>query len=273
MMLIGVDFTSAPTPRKPIIAAYGELGSDGHLKAQRLTKLGSGQAFGDLLEQTGPWLAVMDLPMGLPRDLMHAWGWGPDWASMVRELRGLSRAEFVERLRGFTAARPVGSKFAHRACDIPAGSSPSMKWVNPPVALMLHSALPWLADAPVHLPGLREADRTRVVLEGYPGVLARSVLGRQSYKSDTKAKQTEARTKARLALVLALEHGDTPLGIPVQFEASVREACINDPQGDHLDAVLCLIQAAWSATRVAQGVFGYGLPDDMHPLEGWIATV
>ena len=43
--------------------------------------------------------------------------------------------------------RTIGGKFAHRATDGPAGSSPSMKWVNPPVAFMLHAGVPLLIDA------------------------------------------------------------------------------------------------------------------------------
>ena len=54
----------------------------------------------------------------------------------------LTRAEIRETFAAFCAARPVGGKFAHRATDAPACSSPSMKWVNPPVAFMLHAGVP-----------------------------------------------------------------------------------------------------------------------------------
>ena len=65
-----------------------------------------------------------------------------------------------------------------------------MKWVNPPVAYMLHAAVPLLLEAGVHIPGLHEGDPQRVALEAYPGLLARELIGRRSYKSDDKAKQT-----------------------------------------------------------------------------------
>ena len=48
-----------------------------------------------------------------------------------------------------------------------------MKWVNPPVAYMLHAGVPLLLDAGVHLPGLHAGDPARVALEAYPGLLAR----------------------------------------------------------------------------------------------------
>ena len=38
---------------------------------------------------------------------------------------------------------------------------------------------------------------------------------------------------------------------------------------DRLDAVLCLLQAAWACR---QGTPWYGLPQDMDGLEGWIIT-
>ena len=164
---------------------------------------------------------------------------------------------------------PSGQKFAHRATDRPAGSSPSMKWVNPPVAFMLHAGVPRLVAAGVHLPGLHAGDSRRVALEGYPGMLAREVLGSRSYKSDDKARQTPERLIARKDLITALEHGQTRLGLRLKVSHAQRDALVDDASGDSLDAVLCLMQAAWAAQ---QGAPGYGLPADMDALEGWIVT-
>ena len=47
----------------------------------------------------------------------------------------------------------------------PAGSSPSMKWVNPPVAYMLHAGVPLLMGAGLHLPSLHAGDASRVALD------------------------------------------------------------------------------------------------------------
>jgi hypothetical protein len=41
-----------------------------------------------------------------------------------------------------------------------------------------------------------------------------------------------------------------------------------DPAGDRLDALLCAIQAAWAWTMRGEG---YGAPEHLDPLEGWIA--
>src|SRR5690606_3884607 len=101
---------------------------------------------------------------------------------------------------------PAGNKFAHRATDLPAGSSSPMKWVNPPVAYMLHAGAPRLIAAGLTVYSLHAGDPQRIALEAYPGLIARSIT-RASYKSDTKAKQTAARRTARRQIVEALEQG------------------------------------------------------------------
>ena len=47
---------------------------------------------------------------------------------------------------------------------------------------------------------------------------------------------------------------------------------MQDASGDSLDAVLCLLQAAWAEQRHAEGDALYGLPPGLDPLEGWIVT-
>jgi predicted RNase H-like nuclease len=129
--------------------------------------------------------------------------------------------------------------------------------------------VPLLLDAGVHLPGLHPGDPRRVALEGYPGLLARELLGPRSYKSDDKAQQTPERLIARKDLLTALEHGQTRLGLRLKLTHAQRDALTDDASGDALDAVLCLLQAAWAQT---QGAPRYGLPQKMDALEGWIVT-
>ncbi|MNT84540.1 hypothetical protein D3C72_2245640 [compost metagenome] len=47
---------------------------------------------------------------------------------------------------------------------------------------------------------------------------------------------------------------------------------LQDASGDHLDAAICMLQAAWGLSRHLQGDALYGLPTGMDPLEGWIVT-
>ena len=266
MPVIGVDFTSAPPRAKPIAAARAELRAGG-LRVLALEPLYDFAAFEALLERPGPWIGGFDFPFGLPAELVRDLGWPRDWKPLVRHCAGLTRAELRVTLDAYRATRPVGSKYAHRATDGPAGSSSPMKLVNPPVALMFHEGAPRLAAAGVHIPGLAAGDRTRVALEAYPGLLARAVT-RASYKSDTRALQTPARRAARRAIVAALERGEHPLELRVAFsESSIKRRLIEDASGDSLDAVLCAVQAAWAAARP-----NWGLPRRVPRGEGWIAS-
>lgn len=250
----------------------------GRVVLSKLEHLSSLEAFADWLHQPGDWFGAFDFPFGLPRELVQALGWPLDWEACIRHYAALSRDEIRDRFAAFCAARPVGGKFAHRATDLPAGSSPSMKWVNPPVAYMLHAGVPRLLAAGVHLPGLHAGDPRdvgaagrprRIALEGYPGLLARELLGGRSYKSDERARQTPERLIARKDLLTALEHGQGRLGLRLKLTHAQRDQLADDARGDALDAVLCLMQAAW-AWR--QGAPRYGLPAGLDPLEGWIVT-
>ncbi|MEP6791258.1 MAG: DUF429 domain-containing protein [Ramlibacter sp.] len=266
--LVGCDFSSSPTKRKPIVLAHGAV-AGGRVVLSRLERVQSLPAFGHWLAQPGPWVGGFDFPFGLPRELVETLGWPLHWRECIAHYATLSREEIRNTFAAFCDARPVGGKFAHRAFDKRAGSSPSMKWVNPPVAYMLHAALPLLLAAGVHMPGLHTGDPKRVALEAYPGLLARELVGNRSYKSDDKAKQTAERLIARKDLLHALEMGATRLALRVKLTNAQRDALVQDASGDSLDAVLCLVQAAWAARH---GAPGYGLPARMDPLEGWIVS-
>ena len=265
-MLAGVDFTSRPTRRKPITVAFGQL-RHGVVRLLRIDSHAGFDSFAHWLSAPGPWLGVFDLPFGLPRELVTTLGWPVEWAALMHHVAGLSRAEIRKHFMAFCAARPAGAKFAHRATDAPAGCSPSMKLVNPPFAYMLHDGVPLLIGAGVHVPGRLAGDMARVALEGYPGLLARELLGRRSYKSDTRADQTPERLIARIDLVDALDRGATRLALRLKLTHAQRDELIADASGDRLDAVLCLMQAAWASTRQ-----GFGVPADVDPLEGWIVS-
>lgn len=264
--LAGVDFTSRPTARKPITVALGAAAGC-VLRLERIELHAEFAGFAAWLRTPGPWVGAFDFPFGLPRELVETLGWPRDWLALMRHYAAQPRERLRDTFAAFCDARPAGAKFAHRACDIPAGASPSMKWVNPPVAWMLHAGVPLLIDAGLDLPGLHAGDAARVALEGYPGLLAREVLGQRSYKSDDRAKQTNERLIARKDLVEALEQGRTRLGQRLRLSHAQRDALVADASGDRLDAVLCLLQAGWAATRP-----NHGLPPAIDPLEGWIVT-
>ena len=270
--LLGCDFSSSPSKRKTIVNAWGGLAA-GVLRLDRLERFATLDAWALGLRQ-GNWFGAFDLPFGLPRELVRTLGWPLDWQACMDHYAALSRSDIRDAFAAFCDARPVGSKFAHRATDGPAGSSPSMKWVNPPVAFMLHAGVPLLRNARAYFPGLQppQLDAQRVALEAYPGLLARELLGGRSYKNDAVAKQTPERLIARKDLIHALELGQTRLHLRLRLTHAQRDSLADDATGDTLDAVLCLVQAAWGQMRYAAGDALCGLPPGLDPLEGWILS-
>ncbi len=289
VLYAGCDFSSSPSRRKPIVFATGRL-QRGQVHLAQLESIESLAGFSDWLGQDRAWIGAFDFPFGLPRELVATLGWPLEWRACMQHYASLSREQIRTTFAAFCDARPVGGKFAHRATDLPAGSSSSMKWVNPPVAYMLHAGVPRLLAAGVHTPALGDASSppagaapTRIALEGYPGLLARELLalsdrspdsGRRvrSYKNDAKALQTPERLIARKDMLTGLENGQSRLGLRLKLTHAQRDRLVDDATGDSLDAVLCLMQAAWAGQQHGAGHARYGLPEGVDPLEGWIIT-
>lgn len=277
--VVGVDFTSAPSRRKPITAAHGRLDGD-HVVVERIDALQDWAAFEALLASPGPWVGAFDFPFGLPRELVDVLGWPGArsrsqraWRETIARYAKLDRAAVEERFARFRARRPAGSKYARRATEAAAGAHPSMKLVNPPVGWMLHEGVPRLIAAGVHVPGLSRGDPSRVALEAYPGLVMRAIAlsrgesGAPSYKSDSRSRQTPARRDARVGLLWALVEGAHAFALRVDLPMRLAEAAIDDASGDTLDAIACAMLAGWGAQRAARN---YGLPAKIDPVEGWI---
>ena len=275
-MLVGCDFSSSPSKRKPIVIAIGSS-KQGRVHLQEILRFDTLDAWSNWLKLPQDWIGGFDFPFGLPRELVESLQWPNNWLACTKHFSAMSRDTIRQHFKAFCDARPVGKKFAHRKTDGPAGSSPSMKWVNPPVAFMLHAGVPRLLDAGVTLPGLHKPHQEqmaseRIALEAYPGLLARELLGARSYKSDDRAKQTPERLIARKDLITGLENGRTRLALQLKLTHAQRDVLVDDASGDALDAVMCLLQAAWAQVRREQGDLLYGLPAALDPLEGWIIS-
>jgi hypothetical protein len=266
-MLIGVDFTCAPTRRKPITVARGRL-ADAVLRLDGVDALNSLAAFESLLAAPGPWLGAFDFPFGLPREFVRAQGLGDTTAAVIAELqrRCPTRMDFRALVDAWGGGRPAGQRLVHRATDV---ALPGIRSTSPlqtryvPVGFMYYEGLSRMVRAGVSLPGLHEGDPRRVALEGYPGLLAFELIGRRSYKNSTASD----RLIARKDLVDALEQGRTRLGLRLKLSHAQRESLVDDGSGDRLDAALCLMQAAWASIHP-----GYGLPVQVDPVEGWIVS-
>lgn len=268
--LYGVDFSSAPSRRKPITIAVGVLHGEVYRLAHVVPAYGF-SAFEDFLAHPGPWLAGFDLPFGLPRDLVTHWGWPQHWPDLIRWYGEQPRPDLLACFKAFCDGRPAGNKFAHRETDRPAGSSPSMRWVNPPVAWMLHAGAPRILAAGLHIPGLYtgtdEPGRRRVALETYPGFTARQV-SRAPYKSDDRARQTPERSLVRKQLLEALLDGGAGLSVRLACTRAWQTRLSDDASGDLIDAAICALQAG-HASRLPR----WGFPSRVDSVEGWIAAV
>lgn len=260
----GVDFSSAPSRRKPIWWACGRW-ADGLLRLDALTPLPRMADFEALLREPGPWVGGFDLPLGIPRRFADDQGWGPDAAGLARGLRAAhtDRAAWKRAIDAWRADHP--GPLPHRRCDtaLPAEarSTSPLQTRYVPVALMLFEGLPRLIEAGVSLPGQAAGDPQRVALEAYPGWLARAVLGRRSYKNADDAE----RRQARVELINGLLADAAGLGLALALPTTLRQCMVDDASGDPLDAWLCLLQAAWAAGRP-----GWGQPAGLDPVEGWI---
>ena len=271
MLIHGVDFTSAPGRRKAITVASGTL-KGRRMAVTEIHSLESWPQFEAWLATPGPWIGGFDFPSGLPREAVCDLGWPQDWETLVAHCARLGRVRLREALDSYRAGRPVGDKYPHRRGDLAAGSHSPVKLVNPPVALMFLEGAPRLARSGVHVPGLHAGDESRIALEAYPGYGVRVLNGGArpgSYKNDAKSKQTPAQEKLRLKIVRqVVEEGLG--GIVLSAGAPLLASLVEDGSGDRLDAVLCALQAAQCWRLRGKN---FGLPAELDPLEGWIATV
>jgi hypothetical protein len=278
-LVFGIDFTSAPSRRKPITVAVGRLvvrRTRCHYVLEEMRGLESLDDFEAFLWKDGPWIGGFDLPFSQPRLLIEHEHWPTAWPEFVEFYCRRPRGQLRRSFKRWCDGRPAGDKFAWRKTDKPAGSSPAMRWANPPVAWMMHAGIGRMLAAGLAFPAhdhprpIRSRGRcgsARIALEAYPGFTARKVT-RLSYKSDAVAKQTADRRDRRRAILRAVETGAAGLAVSAEIPAAWRRRIVAEGTGDLLDAVICGLQAghALLAPRL-------GLPADLDPLEGWIASV
>ena len=268
MRIHGVDFTSAPRRAKAITVASGSF-SKGILSLEGIESLCTFEEFEAFLQRPGPWIGGFDFPFSLPRELMRDLGWPNEWSALVAHCSTFDRAGFRSVLDQYRNTRQPGNRYAHRATDLPAGSSSPMKLVNPPVALMFHEGARRLLGAGIDVPVLHSCSSSKVALEAYPGLLVRKQLGlRASYKSDTRREHTPARRAVRRQVVAAVKAA-RPLGITLRVDRTLERLLVDDGSGDSLDAAVCALQAAWGFVRRRSN---YGLPAHADPAEGWIVS-
>lgn len=265
-MLWGVDFTSAPSRRKPITVARGRL-QGSVLVLAGVESLVDWASFEALVAQPGPWVGGFDFPMGLPRVFVEDLQLGQDAAQVMQSLRSKcpQRMDLRSLVDQWGQSRPAGQRLVHRRTDT---SLPGVTSTSPlqtryvPVGFMYYEGLWRLLQAGVTLPRMHQADPQRVALEAYPGLLAHQLIGSRSYKNQ----DSPDRLVARKDLLERLEQGQA-WGMRLKMSHAQRDTLAHEVSADRLDAVLCLMQTAWAVCQP-----DFGLPADVDPVEGWILT-
>lgn len=265
MKLYGLDFTSAPSRRKPITCAGGVIVA-GRLHLEDLNTFTHFTEFKNFLNRPGPWVAGFDFPFGQPRKLIQYLGWPLSWEGYVQGVARLGKTGFEQTLAAYRQAHPPGEKQPRRATDEKANARSPMMWYGVPVGKMFFEGAPRLLEAGVSVVPCRPTDDSRICIEVYPRLVAKKYQGQRGYKNDTRAKQTSAQTMARQDLVNALlsEQLQADYGFSVELSDTLITKLVQDPSGDSLDAVLCFIQAAWAYRH------NFTVPAACDALEGWI---
>lgn len=272
-LILGVDFTAAPTKRKPITAAVGRLARGGVLEIERVEPIETFVDYESFLARPGPWIGGFDHPFGQSIALLDALGLPRRWADYVSAVAAMGRPAFEARVRAWQAKQPPGRKEAHRVGDALVGASAPHKLVHPPVGKMFVEGATRLLAAGISAPPLHEGDPLRIALEAYPALIARRFAG--AYKSDERARQSTQHSTARRAILSGFGSArlKDEFGVTVRLPAALARDAREDASGDTLDAILCALIAAWAWSMRKNGRAPYGVPNSRHPTivaEGWI---
>ena len=269
MRVYGIDFTSAPSARKPITCALCRVEED-RLYLDAMCALESLECFQNLLASDGPWVAGMDFPFGLPRDFLQPLNWSPDWEAYVSSAGAMPRAEFRALARAIAAQRAVGQRYSLREADRVAGAQSPMNVTRPPVGLMFHAGAPSLLASGATVLPMKSGDPERTIVEAYPKLVARALIGARPYKDEPSPSADNPRTQARRDLLEALEDDSLVehYGLSMFGLHAFAGDFVEDELGDSVDALMCAVQAAWAWTRRDAG---FGIPANVDSSEGWIA--
>lgn len=266
MRLAGIDFTCAPSRRKPITVATGRLVGE-RLHLDGVAELLTLPAFDDWLREPGPWLGAFDFPFGLPRAFVEANGLGRSCAevSAAVHARCPTRMAWRDFIDAWGNTQPAGHRLLHRHTDraSAAGSTSPLQTRYVPVGFMYYEGVSRLIQCGVSMSGLYAGDAGRIALEGYPRRTARRIVGRRSYKNG----DDDDRRDARATIVAALAVGTACPGVRLVAPKALCATLIEEAGGDRLDAVLCLVQAALAVRQPH-----FGLPATVDGVEGWICA-
>ena len=233
MNIYGLDFTSAPSRRKPITCACCELETT-TLVIKTCLRLPTFEDFEAFLHTEGPWLAALDFPFGQPRKLITNLGWPETWEGYMHLISSMSKQTFEQTLQNYQENRPPGDKQHLRTTDALAGAISPMMLHRVPVAKMFFQGATRLFKSEISILPCRPTRDGRIVVEGYPALVARKLIGKRGYKSDEHGKQTIEKVMARSEIVKGLRSGMLvkEYGLAVLMTGEEAERLAKDAMGD-----------------------------------------
>lgn len=267
MKIYGIDFTSAPSKKKVIVCTEAWLEED-ILHIKKFDRFTDFPSLMDCLSRSPTWIAGVDFPLGQPRKLIENLQWGRTWAEYIDLVGQMTKQEFVETLNQYRQGRANGDREHLRQTDQLAGAISPMKVYGIPVGKMFFEGAPRMLAAGFSILPCHPTHDPRIVIEIYPALIARNIIGRQSYKSDTKQKQTPEMQSLRQEIVNQVRSlSKTKYGFDIEINQHLVGECVSDPSGDTMDALLATIQAAFASRKP-----NYGIPKTCDRLEGWICA-
>ena len=265
MRVFGIDFTSAPRAAKPITCAVCTL--DNHqLVIDELRAWANFDQFESFLSETESSITGIDLPFGQPRRLVQALGWPTVWEEYVKLVGEMTKPEFVEMITSYCDQQPAGDKHHLRRTDELAGACSPMMLYGVPVGKMFFEGAPRIRSSGVSVLPCRPNESSRIVVEAYPALVARRLIGRDSYKNgsdETRPQKSGNRRRIINSFQLPLESNC----ITVHIDSSLREQLISDQAEIHW--MLSCPRFRSQPRGLRRGV-GLGIPENADPVEGWI---
>lgn len=249
----GIDFTSSPSPRKPLTFATGRL--EGEILTLESTGTITAFAALDTFLQSNQFdLVSVDAPLGMTRSVVNELGWPDRRDELIAYIATLTRIEFLQGLQNRADSKPYGEKEPKRLTERYApGAFSCVKIGRPSMARMTYEAFRVLARNP-----------TSRFTEAFPKLVQLALFPGARYKF-----ATEPARRARAGLVEALLGPKIPhyYGFELRIEERLMPALIEDAMGDLLDAVFACVQAAWACRQLDPNL---GIPPGIDPIEGWI---
>src|SRR5687767_7514053 len=109
MKVYGIDFTSAPSARKPLVCVACSLDA-ATLRVDAIHRMTDFGMLERSLKAPGPWIAGFDFPFGQPERLIANLDWPRTWERYVGRVARMSRGDWERLLTEYRSGRASGDR-------------------------------------------------------------------------------------------------------------------------------------------------------------------